>query len=209
MTDRSRLPDILTARELEAWNLCEIRGMGQRTAALKLGITRSALRSRLESSRGKLRRHENLDSRDTAHEKILVREIKRAKAEGVEIKFPDRVHHIAPRPSLTAEEAERRSENYHERRRAHGSRTGAKQRGSDGTSRLTPRDLLAKQDGRCYLCQTPLTTATTQVEHIIPISRGGKHVDENLAAACAPCNLRKHDRIVAFDIRSRKPRYLT
>lgn len=54
MTDRDRLPHILTARELEAWNLCEIRGMGQRKAALALGISRSALRSRIESARHKI-----------------------------------------------------------------------------------------------------------------------------------------------------------
>ena len=62
MTDRDRLPHILTARELEAWNLCEIRGMGQRKAALALGISRSALQSRIENARRKI----TLDRKEVA-----------------------------------------------------------------------------------------------------------------------------------------------
>lgn len=32
------------------------------------------------------------------------------------------------------------------------------------------------------------------VDHLLPASLGGTDVPENLAAACAPCNNRKHNR---------------
>ena len=45
------------------------------------------------------------------------------------------------------------------------------------------------------------------IDHIVPRSRGGEHVWENVVAACRPCNTRKEDRLlheVGFVLR-RKP----
>jgi hypothetical protein len=41
--------------------------------------------------------------------------------------------------------------------------------------------------GECYYCGWP----ATEVDHIIPGSRGGGHEDENLVPACSRCDLQK------------------
>jgi 5-methylcytosine-specific restriction enzyme A len=39
------------------------------------------------------------------------------------------------------------------------------------------------------------TTIATEVDHVIPLSKGGTHADENLSALCHSCHMRKtqHD----------------
>lgn len=46
----------------------------------------------------------------------------------------------------------------------------------------------------CYLCDKPIEFGNDNVEHIIPISRGGSSVYSNLGISCKICNLRKHTR---------------
>jgi len=44
---------------------------------------------------------------------------------------------------------------------------------------------------RCYLCGEVVLINDRHVDHIVPLSKGGRHVASNLAVACAACNLRK------------------
>ena len=44
----------------------------------------------------------------------------------------------------------------------------------------------------CYICGKKIPLGHRHVDHIIPLSRGGKHVPSNLAIACDRCNLRKN-----------------
>ncbi len=53
------------------------------------------------------------------------------------------------------------------------------------------KDLYATQGGRCYYCSIDIE-AGYHIDHMLPISRGGTNGPENLALACAPCNLSKH-----------------
>lgn len=54
---------------------------------------------------------------------------------------------------------------------------------------------------RCEYCHAPeaVFNFPFEVEHIRPTSRGGKDDETNLCLACRACNLRKSDRLVAFD----------
>lgn len=58
-----------------------------------------------------------------------------------------------------------------------------------------------RADGRCQYClmHESLQGATFHVEHIIPQSKGGHSVLENLALACPGCNLHKADRTTTVD----------
>src|SRR5215469_4698136 len=58
-----------------------------------------------------------------------------------------------------------------------------------------------RADGRCQYClmHESLQGATFHVEHIIPQSKGGHSVLEDLALACPGCNLHKADRTTAVD----------
>ena len=48
---------------------------------------------------------------------------------------------------------------------------------------------------RCYICGKKIPLGHRHVDHIVPLSKGGKHVPSNLAIACDECNLSKHDKL--------------
>lgn len=55
---------------------------------------------------------------------------------------------------------------------------------------VSRRGVFARDDHRCQYCGAPADS----IDHVLPRSRGGQHVWENVAAACRPCNLSKRDR---------------
>lgn len=55
---------------------------------------------------------------------------------------------------------------------------------------LSRRAVFARDDHRCQYCGG----VADSIDHIVPKSRGGLHVWENVAAACRRCNLDKRDR---------------
>jgi len=55
---------------------------------------------------------------------------------------------------------------------------------------LSRRAVFARDDHRCQYCGAQADS----IDHVLPRSRGGGHVWENVAAACRACNLRKRDR---------------
>ena len=48
---------------------------------------------------------------------------------------------------------------------------------------------------RCYLCGKLIPLGHRHVDHIVPLSKGGKHVPSNLAIACDKCNLSKQAKL--------------
>lgn len=63
---------------------------------------------------------------------------------------------------------------------------------------LTPSDivhLLKQQEGRCAYCKAKLTKGF-DIDHVVPLSRGGSNWVENIALACPSCNRGKCDRSV-------------
>jgi 5-methylcytosine-specific restriction endonuclease McrA len=46
----------------------------------------------------------------------------------------------------------------------------------------------------CYLCELPIKTVKDNLEHKIPLCRGGTHEYNNLAIACQKCNYKKGKR---------------
>ena len=64
---------------------------------------------------------------------------------------------------------------------------------------VTAKDLtslLRRQYHECALCRSVLDT-TKHLDHIVPISRGGKHRIGNLQWLCRTCNLRKHSKFLS------------
>jgi 5-methylcytosine-specific restriction endonuclease McrA len=45
---------------------------------------------------------------------------------------------------------------------------------------------------KCYLCGKRIPLGERHVDHVIPLSKGGKHTGSNLAIAHKKCNLKKH-----------------
>ena len=50
------------------------------------------------------------------------------------------------------------------------------------------------QNGKCKYCGVKLNAADTQIDHVIPLSRGGKHDLSNIALVCKDCNYLKGPR---------------
>ena len=58
--------------------------------------------------------------------------------------------------------------------------------------KISRRALFARDGWRCVYCGTSGGRLT--LDHVVPRSKGGESVWENVVTACAPCNLRKGDR---------------
>lgn len=56
--------------------------------------------------------------------------------------------------------------------------------------------ILNRQRGLCYYCLKGCTDSY-HLDHVHPLSRGGKNYPENLVVACSSCNLRKWNKFVA------------
>jgi len=57
---------------------------------------------------------------------------------------------------------------------------------------LTRRAVFARDGGRCVYCRAPATS----IDHVLPRSRGGTHVWENVVSCCRRCNHAKADRVI-------------
>jgi len=66
-----------------------------------------------------------------------------------------------------------------------------------------PLKILDRDNWRCHLCLTYLDRAlrgknlpsSPEIDHIIPISLGGPHIESNLACICRACNIKKSNKI--------------
>lgn len=60
--------------------------------------------------------------------------------------------------------------------------------------KISRRALFARDGWRCAYCGD--SSARLTLDHVVPRSRGGDSVWENVVTACAACNLRKADRLL-------------
>ena len=58
---------------------------------------------------------------------------------------------------------------------------------------LSRRSIFVRDDHRCQYCGA----AAENIDHVVPRSRGGEHVWENVVASCRTCNAQKEDRLLA------------
>ena len=78
-------------------------------------------------------------------------------------------------------------------RRRKASESARRGRERQATGRYTAQDLstiYSAQNGLCFYCHVALE-GSYHAEHKIPLARGGTNHPENIACACATCNLRK------------------
>jgi 5-methylcytosine-specific restriction endonuclease McrA len=63
---------------------------------------------------------------------------------------------------------------------------------------LTGRDwteIKAAQKGRCYWCKR---SAKLEMDHVVPVTKGGSHTRENVVGACRTCNASRGNKIVTL-----------
>lgn len=107
-----------------------------------------------------------------------------------------RYFHTSPRAPLY-----RRRNQAKYRRTAHGRLMGrircARRRArllncGTGLTTIEWRAIIERQEYRCLYCREPFTRAQEPtMDHMIPLSRGGQHRADNIAAACRRCNSKK------------------
>jgi 5-methylcytosine-specific restriction endonuclease McrA len=72
-------------------------------------------------------------------------------------------------------------------------------------------DLMETLDHRCTYCGEQFDANDLEIDHIVPLRRGGAHRLSNLTPACSPCNGSKKDRPLMFEWAPRllggKPRW--
>lgn len=62
---------------------------------------------------------------------------------------------------------------------------------ANGIFAVTIKEIKHMLTQPCYLCNVSLSTT---IDHIIPVSKGGRHSIGNLLGACDPCNGKKFDK---------------
>ena len=60
--------------------------------------------------------------------------------------------------------------------------------------RFSKQNLMIRDLYTCQYCNTPYTKSNLTLDHVKPISLGGKTNWENIVAACGPCNARKSNK---------------
>ncbi len=65
-------------------------------------------------------------------------------------------------------------------------------------SRDIKHELFGKQEGQCNGCGDAFSFRNFEVDHIVPTSKGGPNVDENLQLLCGHCNRVKGDRDMPY-----------
>lgn len=66
---------------------------------------------------------------------------------------------------------------------------------ADGPSAAVRMRVMKRDRFRCTYCGVPGTDAEMEVDHIIPVSKGGSNHMSNLTTACRACNSKKSDRL--------------
>ena len=60
--------------------------------------------------------------------------------------------------------------------------------------RFTRRNIFYRDHNRCQYCGDVFRQKDLNLDHVIPLSRGGRSSWENVVCACVPCNTRKGNR---------------
>lgn len=52
-------------------------------------------------------------------------------------------------------------------------------------------EIYERDNGRCHICGKQVSRDDFHVDHLVPLSRGGRHTRDNVALAHPTCNLRR------------------
>lgn len=57
--------------------------------------------------------------------------------------------------------------------------------------------VIERDASTCYLCGHPVEESNIEIDHVVPLARGGEHTYANLRVACQRCNRRKGTKLVS------------
>ena len=68
----------------------------------------------------------------------------------------------------------------------------ARIRGASPAVPISHRDIAERDGWRCHICGKKVTEKTWSLDHLIPLSKGGTHIPENVALAHFACNTKRN-----------------
>jgi 5-methylcytosine-specific restriction endonuclease McrA len=76
------------------------------------------------------------------------------------------------------------------------------------TIRFSKQNVFLRDGYRCVYCENRVDRKTATLDHVLPVSHGGKTTFENTVTACADCNSKKgNDRKIVPKFKPFKPSY--
>lgn len=76
------------------------------------------------------------------------------------------------------------------------------------TIRFSKQNIYLRDDFKCQYCGVDVGRKAATLDHILPVSQGGKTTWENCTTSCGPCNSRKgNDHKIKPKIMPKKPSY--
>ena len=60
--------------------------------------------------------------------------------------------------------------------------------------RFSRGNIYLRDSGQCQYCGISIERKESTLDHVVPVSKGGKSTWENCTTACAPCNASKNDK---------------
>ena len=67
---------------------------------------------------------------------------------------------------------------------------------SDPLRPVVRSEIIARDRSTCWICLKRVDEKDIEIDHVIPLSSGGKHVPDNVKVSCASCNGWKGERVV-------------
>jgi hypothetical protein len=64
-------------------------------------------------------------------------------------------------------------------------------------SQAKRREIVARDGHTCAYCRRVFGWEELEVDHIVPVARGGNNDDDNLTTACKPCNISKGSKLLS------------
>jgi len=65
------------------------------------------------------------------------------------------------------------------------------QRQNAVTEKFSRQEIYKRDNGYCHICGKKVPKNNFHLDHLIPLSLGGKHTRQNVAIACPKCNLKR------------------
>lgn len=82
-----------------------------------------------------------------------------------------------------------------EKNHDHAHRRRARKFGN-GYEPVSRKEVIERDGAICWICKRgPLPNSEIQIDHLIPLCKGGSHTYDNVAVTCFRCNAKKHDKM--------------
>jgi len=76
-------------------------------------------------------------------------------------------------------------------------KTNARRAGTE-RERVDYNRIKRRDKMRCHICRRQVQASELHFDHVIPLSKGGTHTENNIAVSHARCNLSKNARVLTL-----------